>query len=197
MAADRPFSDELEMWLQGPAPKTLRALTDVFAEKSFAMAFLLLMSISALPVPTGGITTVFEVITMLLAMELVLGRREPWLPRRWLDRELGPLAQRRTIPFLMRRIRWFERYSRRRGARVAATRPFLRVTGLLVLVFTLGSFVAPPFSGLDTLPAMGVVALALALVLEDLVVFAVGIVAGTTGLAIEVALGSTISRLLF
>ena len=134
---------------------------------------------------------------MLLAVELVLGRREPWLPARWLDHELGPLTQEKAIPFITRRVRWFERFSRRRAERLLADRTFLRLIGLLVLVFTLGSFVAPPFSGLDTLPAMGVVALALAIILEDVVVFVVGVTLGTAGIAVEVALGSAIHGFFF
>ena len=50
--------------------------------------------------------------------------------------------------------------------------------GLVVLLFTLGSFVAPPFSGLDTLPALGVVVIALSLILEDVVITIVGMVIG-------------------
>ena len=50
------FSDELERWLRSDESKTLRALGDVFEEKSFAATILLLMFLPALPVPTGGVT---------------------------------------------------------------------------------------------------------------------------------------------
>ena len=83
MPEDEPFSDQLERWLGGDTPKTLGALSDVFAEKSFAVTILLLMFVPALPLPTGGITHVFEVITVVLAAQMVLGRRTIWLPQRW------------------------------------------------------------------------------------------------------------------
>ena len=64
MNADSNFSEQLEAWLRGEQPKTLGALGDVFGEKSFAVTILFLMFVPALPLPTGGITHVFEAITV-------------------------------------------------------------------------------------------------------------------------------------
>jgi hypothetical protein len=50
--------------------------------------------------------------------------------------------------------------------------------------------VAPPFSGLDTLPSMGAVAVSLAILLRDIVVLVVGLLVGFSGLVIIVVLGS-------
>ena len=41
----KPFSDELEGWLQGDQPKTIGSLVELFGEKSFAVLFLLLLAI--------------------------------------------------------------------------------------------------------------------------------------------------------
>jgi hypothetical protein len=59
-------------------------------------------------------------------------------------------------------------------------------------VFTLAAFVAPPFSGLDTLPSLGVVVLALGLLLHDVVVTIVGIVVGLAGVGLLFVLGSVV-----
>ena len=64
----RKFSEELDKWLRGDGTKTIAGLSQVFAKKSFAICFLILMAIPALPLPTGGVTHVFEVINMLLAL---------------------------------------------------------------------------------------------------------------------------------
>ena len=45
--------------------------------------FVLLLAVPALPLPTGGATHVFEVIAMLVALQLIVGRRQIWLPARW------------------------------------------------------------------------------------------------------------------
>jgi hypothetical protein len=194
--ANQPFSDELETWLASPGKKTLGDLTQVFEEKSFAIALLLLLFTSALPIPTGGITHVFELIAMLLALEMILGRRTIWLPQRLLRRELGPATQQKAIPFIARRVRWFEGFARPRLAGVLQQRPVLSALGVIVLVFTLGAFLAPPFTGLDTLPSLGVVVIALSLILEDAIVTLIGIAIGSAGLALEVALGSAVLHFL-
>jgi hypothetical protein len=187
---DQPtFSVELESWLRGDQPKTLGALGDVFAEKSFAVTILLLMFLPALPLPTGGVTHVFEVLASLLALEMIAGRKNIWLPRRWRQRELGAATTDKAIPFVIRRVRWFERFSHPRAAWLFRHRSSLRVLGLVILAFALGALLAPPFSGLDTLPALGVVAICLAIILEDVVVLAIGVVIGTGGIVLIITLG--------
>jgi hypothetical protein len=96
-----PFSDQLERWLRSDGTKTLGALSEVFAEKSFAVTIVLLMFVPALPLPTGGISHVFEVIAVVLAAEMALGRRTVWLPERWQRRELGATTTEKAIPFMI------------------------------------------------------------------------------------------------
>src|SRR6478735_10143663 len=92
---DGPVSDQLERWLAGDGEHTLGALVDVFEEKSFALLFILLLGVSALPLPTGGATHVFEIIAVLVAAQLVAGREQIWLPQRWCGLELaGPRRER-------------------------------------------------------------------------------------------------------
>jgi hypothetical protein len=63
------------------------------------------------------------------------------------------------------------------------------VFGLLVLAGTLGAFLAPPFTGLDTLPSLGVVLLSLGVLLEDFFIVVVGLVVGCAGVLLELVLG--------
>jgi hypothetical protein len=189
---DTTFSEQLEGWLRSEQPKTLRALGDVFGEKSFAVTILFLMFLPALPLPTGGVTHVFEAITVVLAVQMVLGRSTIWLPQRWQRRELGTLTTGKTIPFMIRRIRWFERFSRPRGARLFRQRWFLRLLGVVLIGLAIGAAAAPPFSGLDTLPALGAVAVALAIILEDVVVLGIGLAVGAAGIALILTIGAAL-----
>jgi len=191
-----PFSHQLERWLRSDETKTLGALGDVFAEKSFAVTILLLMFLPALPLPTGGISHVFEAITVVIAMQMVLGRRTVWLPERWQGRELGPMTTDRAIPFMVRRIRFVERFSRPRGTWLFDQGWVLRLLGLLLIALAIAAAVAPPFSGLDTLPSMGAVAIALAIILEDAVVLAIGAIIGTGGIILILTIGAAILRIL-
>src|SRR3989338_2469508 len=126
----KPFSEELRIWLKSHEPKTLERLSQVFEEKSFAVLFLILLAVPALPIPAGG-------------------------------------SESKVVPYILRRVRWFERYAKPRLSELLAHPLFLRITGVVIFCLSLAAFLAPPFSGLDTLPALGVVIISLALILED------------------------------
>jgi hypothetical protein len=182
-------SEQLERWLRTDGETTLGSLVDVFEEKSFAILFVVLLGVPALPLPTGGATHVFEIIAGLLALELIAGRDRIWLPQRWRRLELAGPKQRRFIAALMRMIRRLERFSRPRLRFLFDHRLSNIVFGLLVASGSAGAFLAPPFTGLDTLPSLGVVLLSLGVMLEDFVVVVVALLVGVAGVTLEVALG--------
>jgi hypothetical protein len=186
---EQRLSDRLEDWFRSPEPKTVGSLIELFGEKSFAVLFVLLLAVPALPLPTGGVTHLFELIAMLLALQLIVGRRTVWLPERWKRRELGPAAKRRFSEVLLRRLRWLERHSRPRLGFLLTHRLSGVVFGTLVLVLSVTAFVAPPFTGLDTLPSLGVVVLSVGVLLEDSLLALAGLLIGLVGLALVIALG--------
>ena len=53
-------------------------------------------------------------------------------------------------------------------------------------------FLAPPFTGLDTLPALGVVLLSLGVLLEDIIVVVLGVVVGVAGVFLEIFVGGAV-----
>jgi hypothetical protein len=183
-------SEELDRWLKGDGDKTLGSLIELFGEKSFAILFVLLLGVPALPLPTGGATHVFEIIAMLLALQLVAGRDEIWLPQRWRKLELAGDKQQRFIAGLMKMIRRLERISKPRLRFLFDHRVSNIVFGLLVIGASLGAFFAPPFTGLDTLPSLGVVLLSLGVLLKDIVIVVAALVVGIAGVVLEIVLGS-------
>ena len=182
-------SDQIEDWLDGDGDHTVGGLLDLFEEKSFALLFIILLGVSALPLPTGGATHVFDIIALLAAGQLVAGRDEIWMPARWRKLHLAGSKQQRFLQGLLRFIRFLERFSRPRVRVMFDHRASNIVFGLIVITFTVGAFLAPPFSGLDTLPALGVVLVSVGVLLEDLVIVAVALVVGVLGIALEIALG--------
>lgn len=164
-------------------------LIELFEEKSFAILFVFLLAVPALPLPTGGVTHVFEIVAVLVALQLIAGRQHIWLPKRWCKLELAGEKQQRFIAALMRMIRRLERFSRPRLSFLFDHRLSNLVFGLLVIGGCAGAFFAPPFTGLDTLPALGVVLLSLGVLLEDIVIVAIGIAVGAGGVFLEILLG--------
>lgn len=132
---------------------------------------------------------------MLLALQLIVGRKKIWLPNRWKGMELRGGAREKVITTLLGRIRSLERFSRPRGRWLFGHRLTGSVFGLLVLVLTVTAFLAPPFSGLDTLPAIGVVVLALGVLMTDVVVAGAGIAIGALGIVIVIGLSSLVIEL--
>ena len=185
-----PFSDQLEGWLADDGPKTIGDLDRVFAERSFAVAILLLMFLPALPLPTAGLSHLFEAIAALIAAQMVIGLRSIWLPERWRGRELGAAMTGKAIPIIARRIRWFERFSKPRGAWLLERRWFASLIGLALIGLAAAAAFAPPFSGLDTFPALGAVVICLGLILGDLFVLAIGALIGVGGVTLIVTLGA-------
>ncbi len=188
-SADPMVSHQLERWLTSDGEKTLASLIDLFEEKSFAIVFVVLLGVPALPLPTGGATHVFEVIAVLLAAQLIAGRDTIWLPQRWRRLELAGERQQRFLAGLMRLIRRLERISRPRLRFLFDHRLSNIVFGVLVIAGCLGAFLAPPFTGLDTLPALGVVLLSLGVLLEDFAVVVAALLVGGAGVVVEVVLG--------
>jgi hypothetical protein len=182
-------SEQLERWLRTSGDKTLGSLIDLFEKKSFAILFVLLLGVSALPLPTGGATHVFAIIAMLLALELIAGRDQIWVPQRWRKLELAGDKQQRFITALMKMIRRLERLSRPRLRFLFDHRLSNIVFGLLVIGGSAGAFFAPPFTGLDTLPSLGVVLLSLGVLLQDFVVVVLALVVGAAGVVLTVVVG--------
>jgi hypothetical protein len=184
------LSSQLERWLTGEGDKTLGSLTEAFGDKSFAVLLVLLLGVPALPLPTAGVTHVFEIIAALIALEMIAGRHEVWLPRRWRALHVAGERQQRFIAALMKLIRRLEQFSRPRLRFLFHRRAAEIVFGLLVIAGSAAAFLAPPFSGLDTLPALGVVLLSLGILLEDILVVVVALLIELTGIVLEIVLGA-------
>jgi hypothetical protein len=188
-------SDQIERWLDESDDHTVGALLDLFEEKSFALLFIILLGVSALPVPTGGATHVFDVLAVLVAAQLVVGWDEVWIPKRWRKLKLAGSKQRRFLNGLLKFLRFLERFSRPRLRILFDHRASDVIFGLTVILFTTGAFFAVPFSGLDTLPALGVVLVSVGVLLEDFVIVALGWLVGLAGIALEIALGRAVLSL--
>jgi hypothetical protein len=186
------FSRELGDWLGSTEPKTLAGLGTVFGERAFAVAVLLLMFPAALPLPTGGVTHVLEIITIIVAAEMVIGLTTIWLPARWRNRELGGSMTGKALPFVVRRVASAERYSKPRGSILLRQRWFTRILGACLIGLAVAAALAPPFSGLDTLPAIGAVAISLGIILGDLLIVGIGALVGVSGIVVTLVLGAAV-----
>ena len=190
-ASPGQLSDQLAAWMAADGRRTIGELVDTFGARSFAVAFVVLLAFPALPLPTGGLSHVLELAAMLVALELIVGRNELWVPKRWRHKELKGLSGKGGET-LVRWIRRLERFARPRLSTVLDRSITRRVYGLLVLGFSIAAFVSPPFSGLDTLPALGAVVLSVGFLLRDALIAVIGVLIGAVGLGVMLAIGRAI-----
>ena len=192
-----PLSKQLGKGLKDGSLATLGDLDSVLEERSFAVLILFLMLIPSLPLPTGGVTHVFEVISMLLSLEMIIGMRTVWLPKRWRRYKLGLFIKGKALPVMVRRVEWFERFSNRSRWRLDVElhgSNTMRLIGALLLVLSLAAFLAPPFTGLDTLPSLAAVCISLAVILSDGLLLIAGILIGVIGVILEISLGDVVIK---
>ena len=93
---------------------------------------------------------------------------------------------------MIRRIRSFERLSRPRLPELFDKVWFLRLLGLVFVGLAVAAGFAPPFSGLDTLPALGAVVIALLIILGDVVVLGIGLGIAAGGIVLIVTVGAAL-----
>ena len=196
MSQPPPFSRQLQTWLRRSKNHTIAGIIDVFADRSFAILIFLLMFLPAMPIPTGGFSHVFEIIVMLLAGQMIVGQKEIWLPARWRTYSLGGLTTKKVLPHLIRVLAWFEKHSRQRFIKLMQYRHTDNFIGLAILIFTLAAFLAPPFSGLDTIPSIAVELLALSIILRDGLFIVAGLVVGSLGIVAIVGVSSLLVKLI-
>jgi hypothetical protein len=186
------LSDKLSGLLSRPGKLYISSIDEIFGAKSFAVAIVLLMAFPSLPIPTGGISHVFEIATMIIALQIIAGRKNLWLPKRMLSLGLSETVKKKALPFMVKRLKFVEHHSRPRGSRYYKIEWFRRGLGIPILVLTVLAFTSIPFSGLDTLYAIGTVIVALSLLLEDIALLIIGVASGIAGVVVSIYFGTVL-----
>jgi hypothetical protein len=119
---------------------TVGALVDKAAEAGFGF---LVGVLTLIAIPFVGLSTPFGLAIALLGAQLMLGRRQPWLPVRARRRPLAMSMLDRVLRILARRTRWLAKLSRRRWE--SLIRP--RLIGLGIVLLALGLALPLPIPG--------------------------------------------------
>ena len=145
----------------GPKGLTLREIRDRLDERGFGL-LILILSVPCLVPALYGVPQIIGVPILLLAAQLLIGRREPWLPRVLLDRRVPNTWLDRMGEFATRRMGWFERLSRPRLA-VFANGLGERVAAGFMILATL-TIVLPMT---NTVPSIALALMAAGLIVRD------------------------------
>ena len=169
----------------GPEGLTIREIRDTLDERGFGL-LILILSIPCLVPALYGVPQVIGVPILLLALQILLGREEPWLPETVLKRRVSQAWLERMADFASKRMRWFEQLSRPR-LKLLACGPGERLAALMMTIATLTSII--PFT--NTVPSIALALMAVGLIERDGAFVALGelVAAGWAGFLITVAVG--------
>lgn len=146
---------------EGPS---IGEIVDSIGDKGFGLLFLVLSLPSALPVPAPGYSTPFGIVIVLLAMQMVLGRRKLWLPERLRAVRLRKSVARKVLSTGSTAIRWCERFIRPRHDWIGAP---LGLKALGLVIMCMGGLMILPIPLTNTAPAMVVFLIGLGLAEDD------------------------------
>lgn len=160
---------------------TVRCMRDALADRSFATFLVLTSAINMLPFPPGS-TLVFGIPVVLVALQMIAGRKTVWLPEFFLRRSMGQerfqKMTRRLIPLLER----LEGYVKPRRWPFSTHNNAERIIGLYALLLGMAIMLPVPFG--NWLPALACAICGLALSERDGVWLAVGVVLGLTSIMV-------------
>ena len=185
-----PLSELIEIWLNGDADKTISGAVSSFGDKVLPILIIMLMSLPALPIPTGGISHVMEVISILLSVQMFFGIDRLLFPKSWQHRRLPASFEKKGFGLLIKQLKRVEAHSRMRGEWVTKRAFVKKLTAGLSLIGIVAAMFAPPFSGLDTFPAFGVVILMLGYIMSDAIFWLIGSVIILIGIILELTIGA-------
>lgn len=116
--ADKPHHGFVELIADlassaGPDGLTLGEVRDRLDERAFGL-LILILAIPCLVPALYGVPQIIGVPILILAFQLLVGRKEPWLPDAILNRRINKAWLERMSDFASKRMGWVERLSRPR-----------------------------------------------------------------------------------
>jgi len=160
------FSQDIKLLLERLAHQPL-TLADVMAETSergFSLVIGLLVLPFLFPMPPG-LTGPLGSACLLLAVQMALGRRSPWLPKQIASFKFPNWFVLRLLQNLKRVTRILEKIARPRLVKLAQSRRIWRLNGICIAWLTVLLISPIPFT--NPIPTVGILLLAVATLEAD------------------------------
>jgi hypothetical protein len=168
-----------------PAGITVGALVDKAAESGFGF---LVGVLTLVAIPFVGLSTPFGLAIALVGAQMMVGRRQPWLPARARVRELSMAMLDRVLGLLTRRIGGLTRLSRPRWELVIQP----RLIGAGIVLLALGLALPLPIPGSNLIFLIPLFVYAIGVLERDGVWIVVGHVCTAIDMALLVVFGATV-----
>jgi hypothetical protein len=160
------FVRDIEALLQHLSDRslTLQDILEETSERGFSLIFFLLAFPFLFPMPPG-LPSIVGPACLLLAGQMALGKRHPWLPKRLARFRFPQKLALQLLKNLKRAARFFGRISRSRLS-IIANNPYVwRVNGLLIAWLTI--LLMLPIPGTNPFPTIGILLTSVAMLEGD------------------------------
>ncbi len=161
-------------------------------ERAFGL-FLLVLALPCCIPFLYGIPQIVALPLMFVSVQIVLGRKTPWLPKKLGARTISTEGlhnlERRAEPWLVR----IEAFGRPRLS-VLTHSPADRAVGLALILFSASIMV--PLPGTNTVPGFAVVIVSMGLLQRDGILVILGAILGTAWIATLVFAGVSLASLI-
>ena len=167
------FSQDLESLLKKLAsqPLTIKDILAETSERGSSLIIGLLVLPFLLPMPPGS-TSILGLGCILLAVQMALGRRSPWLPQRVASFQFPHRFILQLLQNLKRVTKVLEKITRPRLLIVAENPFFWRGNGLCIAWLTVLLMLPIPFT--NPIPTVGILLLAVATLEADGLLMCIG-----------------------
>lgn len=168
---------------------TVGELVDKAAQSGFGF---LVAVLSLIAIPFVGLSTPFGLAIALGGMQLMLGRRRPWLPKRARARTLKMSMLDRILTLVNRRLRWLAASTRKRWQPLVTP----RLVGFGIVLLALGLALPLPIPGSNLIFIVPLLVYAIGLLEADGLWILIAHVATFVNVALLFAFGATVLHVL-
>ena len=181
----RTFLQSLEAMASDASAEgfSLHTIFDRLDERAFGAALFLL----ALPCAIPFLYIVPQIVAlpmMALALQMLAGRHEPWLPEKFGQRRIDKAGLTRMSRFGRKWFGWLETIARPRLTWLTGRRSE-RILALFLTVFC--ASILLPIPSTNTVPGIGVAIVAFGLMAQDGILVLLGLVIGTLWIGLLIA----------
>lgn len=160
------FSQDIRRLLEKLAsqPLTLKDVLSDTSERGFSLVIGLLVLPFLLPMPPG-FAGILGTAALILSLQMAIGRRSPWLPRRVAQFRFPQKFSSQLLHILQRTSRWLEKLARPRWRRIASSDYVWQLNGLCISWLMLLLMMPIPFT--NPLPTIGILLFVIATLETD------------------------------
>jgi hypothetical protein len=148
-------------------------------ERVFGFLFVILALPSALPIPAPGYSIPFGILMFLLAVQLITGRHEPWLPDKMMNGSMKLKQVQKVIKAGLPWLQRIENLTHPRLSQVCTSNVGRIVIGVAISLMSISMMI--PIPGTNTLPAMGIFITGFGLMEDDGAITLAGLVVYVLG----------------